>query len=167
MNRGDHISIGDLQISYYQIGITRLPWWLNGKESACNARGTGDTGLIPGSGRSSGDGNGNTLQYSCLENPMDRGIWQAIVHVVAKETQLKQLSMHARNDNKQNINQYIPLQPAFCTRKPLKEIRQIFFLKGIQWHLEKSSPVENLLINRLLIYWTSWYLKEYIAINLS
>ena len=134
------------------------------KEYSYNA---GDPDSIPGMGRSPGGGHDNPLQYSCLENPMDRGIWQAIVHVVAKETQLKQLSMHARNDNKQNINQYIPLQPAFCTRKPLKEIRQIFFLKGIQWHLEKSSPVENLLINRLLIYWTSWYLKEYIAINLS
>ena len=48
-----------------------------GKESACNA---GDPGLIPGSGRSPGEGNGNPLQYSCLENPMDRGAWQATVH---------------------------------------------------------------------------------------
>ena len=52
-----------------------------GKESACNA---GDLGSIPGSGRSSGEGNGNPLQYSCLENPMDRGVWQAIVHGVAR-----------------------------------------------------------------------------------
>ena len=43
-----------------------------------------DRGLIPGSGRSPGGGNGNPLQYSCLENPMDRGAWQAIVHGVAK-----------------------------------------------------------------------------------
>ena len=49
-----------------------------------------DLGLIPGSGRSSGGGNGNPLQYSCLKNPMDRGAWQAIVHRVAKsQTQLK------------------------------------------------------------------------------
>ena len=47
-----------------------------GKESACNAE---DPGWIPGSGRSPGEGNGNPLQYSCLENPMDRGAWQAIV----------------------------------------------------------------------------------------
>ena len=54
--------------------------------SACNA---GDPGLIPGLGRSSGEGNGNPLQYSCLENPMDRGAWQATVHGVAKSwTQL-------------------------------------------------------------------------------
>ena len=43
-----------------------------------------DTGLIPGSGRSPGEGNGNPLQYSCLENHMDRGDWQATVHGVTK-----------------------------------------------------------------------------------
>ena len=43
-----------------------------------------DTGLIPGSGRSSGEGNGNPLQYSCLENPMDGGAWWATVHEVTK-----------------------------------------------------------------------------------
>ena len=49
----------------------------------------GDLGLIPGSGRSSGEGNGNPLQYSCLENHMDRGAWQAVVHGVTKSwTQL-------------------------------------------------------------------------------
>ena len=52
-----------------------LPWWLSGKESAANA---GDTGYIPGSGRSPREGNGNTLKYSCLGNLMDRGAWQAI-----------------------------------------------------------------------------------------
>ena len=51
------------------------------KESACNA---GDLGSIPGSGRSSGEGNGNPLQYSCLENPMDGEAWWAIVHGVTK-----------------------------------------------------------------------------------
>ena len=51
------------------------------KASACNA---GDLGSIPGLGRSPGEGNGNPLQYSCLENPMDRGAWWATVHGVAK-----------------------------------------------------------------------------------
>ena len=51
------------------------------KASACNA---GDTGSIPGSGRSPGEGNGNPFQYSCLESPMDRGAWWATVHGVAK-----------------------------------------------------------------------------------
>ena len=51
------------------------------KESACNA---GDQGLIPGLGRSTGEGNGKPLQYSCLGNPMDRGAWWATVHEVAR-----------------------------------------------------------------------------------
>ena len=48
-----------------------------GEESACCAGDKGDTGSIPESGRSPGEGNGNPLQYSCLENPMDRGAWRA------------------------------------------------------------------------------------------
>ena len=51
------------------------------KESACNA---GDPGLISGLGRTPGEGNSNPLQYSCLENPMDRGAWWATVHGVSK-----------------------------------------------------------------------------------
>ena len=47
----------------------------------------GDVGLIPGSGRSPGEGNGNPLQYSCLENLMDRRTWQATVHGVAEESE--------------------------------------------------------------------------------
>ena len=54
---------------------------LEGKESTCNAEGLG---LIPGLGRSPGEGNGNPFQYSCLENPMDRGAWLATVHSVTK-----------------------------------------------------------------------------------
>ena len=54
-----------------------------------------DVGLIPGLGRSPGGGHGNPLQYSCLENPMDRGAWQATVYGVAKsQTRLKRLSTH-------------------------------------------------------------------------
>ena len=51
------------------------------KESTCNV---GEQGLIPGSGRSSGEGNGNPLQHSCLENPMHRGAWQATIHADCK-----------------------------------------------------------------------------------
>ena len=54
-----------------------------GKESACNA---GDLGSIPGLGRSLGKGHGNPHQYSCLENPMSRGVWWVIVHTVTKES---------------------------------------------------------------------------------
>ena len=50
-----------------------LPWWLRGKEPACDAGTAGDMGSIPGSGRFPGGGRGNLLQNSCLEKPMDRG----------------------------------------------------------------------------------------------
>ena len=58
----------------------------NGKKKnpPANAGDTRDTGSIPGSGRSPGGGHGNPLQYSCLENPMDREAWQVVVHRVAK-----------------------------------------------------------------------------------
>ena len=55
------------------------PQGLSGKESTCNVGNAGDWGSIPGSGRSPGGGHGNPLQYSCLENPMDRGDWWATV----------------------------------------------------------------------------------------
>ena len=58
-----------------------FPGGSEGKASAYNA---GDPGLIPGSGRSPGEGNGTPLQHSCLENPMDGGAWWAAVHGVAK-----------------------------------------------------------------------------------
>ena len=58
-----------------------LPWLLSSKESSCNA---GDVGSILESGRSSGEGNGNPLQYSYLENPMDRGAWWATVQGIAE-----------------------------------------------------------------------------------
>ena len=60
-----------------------------------NAGDLRDAGLTPGWGRSPGRGHGNPLQYSCLEYPMDRGAWQAIVHRVTKnQTGLKQFSTH-------------------------------------------------------------------------
>ena len=58
----------------------RLPRWFSGKESDCNAVYLGDAYLIPGSGRSLGGGNGNSLPYSCLENSMDGGALWAKVH---------------------------------------------------------------------------------------
>ena len=63
-----------------------FPGGSDGKESTSNS---GELGLIPGLGRSPGEGHGSPLQYSCLENPMDRGAWRATVHRVAKsQTQL-------------------------------------------------------------------------------
>ena len=71
------------------------PRWLSSKQSTYNEVVTGGAGSIPGSGRSPGEGHSNPLQYSCLENSMDRGAWRTTVHGVAKSwTQLKWLSMH-------------------------------------------------------------------------
>ena len=56
----------------------------NGSDGKKSTYSAGDHGLIPALGRSPGEGNGNPLQYSRLENPMDRGAWQAIFHVVTK-----------------------------------------------------------------------------------
>ena len=61
--------------------LHKFPGSSVGKESACSA---GDPGLVTGSGRSPGQGNGNPLQYSCLDNPMDRGAWQATVRGAAR-----------------------------------------------------------------------------------
>ena len=60
---------------------TGLPRWPSGKQTACQA---GDAGSVPGSGRIPGEGNGNLLQHSCLENPTDRGACRATVHVMAE-----------------------------------------------------------------------------------
>ena len=66
-----------------------FPGGSHSKESACNV---GDWDLIPRSGRIPGGGNGNPLQYSCLENPMDRGTWQATVHGVTESDMTEQLT---------------------------------------------------------------------------
>ena len=70
-----------LFLGHFLTLVLGFPGDSDGKESAQNA---GDPGLSSGSGRSPGEGNGYTLQYSCLENPMDRGPWQATVHGVTK-----------------------------------------------------------------------------------
>ena len=62
------------------------------KNLPANVGAAGDSGSIPGSGKSPGVGNGNPLQYSCLENPMDRGAWRATVHELTKSQ--TRLSMH-------------------------------------------------------------------------
>ena len=75
------ICLLDHVYGFYTVVLHGLPWWLSGKESACNA---GDMGLIPVSERSPGERKGNPLQCSCLEDPIDREAWLAIVHGVAR-----------------------------------------------------------------------------------
>ena len=78
------------------IGFLRgLPRWLSSEESTYNAGNTGDMGLVPGSGRSPGGRHDNPLQYSCLENPTDRGTWRASVHRVV-ELDMTEETQHAR-----------------------------------------------------------------------
>ena len=72
---------GDMGLIPSPGGPGGFPGGSDSKEIACN---TGDPGSIPGPGRSPGERNGNPHQYSCLENPMDRGAWQAIINGVAK-----------------------------------------------------------------------------------
>ena len=73
--------VTESQTRLKQLSMRGFPGGSEVKASACNA---GDLGSIPGSGRSPGEGNGNPLQYSCLENLMDGGAWWATVHGVAK-----------------------------------------------------------------------------------
>ena len=78
------------------------------KNMSVNAGGIRNTDLNPESGRCPGGGHGNPLQYSCLENPMDRGAWQATVHRVSKsQAQLKRLSSHSAIDPWENTHTHI------------------------------------------------------------
>ena len=90
------------------------------KNLAANA---GDAGSIPWLGRSPGRGRGNPPQYSCLENPMDRGAWQATVHRVKKsQTQLKQLSTHT----------CIQFFLNFSSREDMKKVQLLGPYPGLQ-----------------------------------
>ena len=84
---GTHSKLDNDHCNVYQsLSFKELCVWHSDKQSACNAGHAGDLSLIPGSGRSTGKGNGNPLQYFCLGNPMDRGAWWATVRGVAKES---------------------------------------------------------------------------------
>ena len=79
-----------LPITFSSISLRWLPWWLSGKESACDA---GYMGLIPGPGRSPGEGNGNPLQHSSLKNSMVREARQITVHGDAESDTTEQLTL--------------------------------------------------------------------------
>ena len=78
------------EISWTKLQRMGFPGGSVVKNPSANEGDTGDVGLIPGSGRSLGEGNGNPLQYSCLGNPMDRGAWRVSAHDVAKELDMTQ-----------------------------------------------------------------------------
>ena len=115
------------------------------KESVRNAGATGDRGLIPGLGRTSAGGHGNPLLFSCLENPMDRGAWQAIVHRVAKSwTRLKQLSTHATMHS----------HPGKWRQFQLEKARKIYIIKVvIVWWVPSSKGPGLPFMTRVLGLW--------------
>ena len=118
---------------------TGLPRWLSGKESTGNTRDARDPGSIPGSGRSSGEGNGNPFQDSCLENSTDRGAWGATVHGVAKSwTQLSDWTLSLW------LSQFLYLFFPFLFIEKLDSFfpEPTFFLKVFIKHS-----------NRLLTFW--------------
>ena len=116
-----------------------LSQWLSGKESACNA---GDTGSVLGLGRFLGGGHGNPLQYSCQENPMERGAWWATVHGVTKnQAQPKQLSVHTKWGN----NFGISLDKVFMNSR----------LVGLKWGL----------VVYMYTLLTIWYLQYVFFLN--
>ena len=114
--------------------------YFGGSEVKASASNVGDLGLIPGSGRSPGEGNGNPLQYSCLENPMDREAWWAVVHGVAKSrTWLSDFPFTFYSILLEEESQFLfafedPTQPAlpqgFCNNPHL-------FGQSLSWDLQK------------------------------
>ena len=100
----------DLAVAYSGILVGNKKEWSNDasqvvlevRNPPTNAGDTRDAGLTPGSGRSPGGGNGNPLQYSCLENPMDRGAWKATVYGVAKSWSWLSDWTRTRNDSCHN-----------------------------------------------------------------
>ena len=99
------------------------------KNVLINAGDVTDAGSIPGWGRSPGEGNGNPLQYSCLENPMERGAFYAIVLMVAKSrTRLKQLSTEA-----------LPGDPVIKTELPMQGVRVWSLVEELRSHMQHGA----------------------------
>ena len=92
------------------------------KNPPANAEDIRDMGSTPGPGRSPGGVHGNPLQYFCLEKPMNRGVWQAIVHRSAKsQTQLKQLSTHTRDYDTRKMSKTPSLMTYLATSESCEE----------------------------------------------
>ena len=88
-----------------------FPGGASSKEPTCQSGDIRDTGSIPGSGRLPGEGNGSPLQSSCLENPMNRGTWWAIVHGVAESDTTQGLILSKPEEAVPRVREQYPLQP--------------------------------------------------------
>ena len=134
----------------------------SGKESACQCRRQRDAGSVPGLGRSPRVGNGNPLQYSCLENSMDRGAWQATVHGTAKSQTCVSTRVHLHASVMKRrpwIHTYFFLCPAFSHPFSLFQnseldgdhcrlnSRSSDGFGGVQWSVYKWGPRLNCRVN--------------------
>ena len=106
------------------------------KNLPANAGDRKDAGSIPGSGRYPGEANGDPLQYSCLENPMDRGVWQAVVHEIAKSwTLLKQLYAPTSNAEEAEVERFYEDLQDLLELTPQKDV---LFIIG-DWNAKVGS----------------------------
>ena len=124
-----------------------FPGGSDGKESACNV---GDLGSIPGPGRSLGKGNGNPFQYSCLENPMNRGAWLATVHGVRKsQTRLSETFTFTLRSPKRQALELWPQNVTVLWDKNVKEIIRLNWGCNAIWGLPWWLPMQQTLIRSL------------------
>ena len=108
------------------------------KNPLANVRDSRDMGLIPGLGRSPAGGNGNPLQYSCLENPMDRGAWRASVHGVAKSQTWLSYWAHTRYDfglAVRSVASFTTIEDTYLKR---------FLLQSVPWKKENHTDISEL-----------------------
>ena len=134
-------SIGSQRARYYWSDWTCTHIYRASQVMRANAGDIRDVGLIPGPKDSPGEGHGKPLQYSCLENPMNRGVWQATVHGVAKsQTWLTQLSTHTWSIN---IFQYIYFQKITGINKTIDCICILLFMPS---SLSSISSIKEVVV---------------------
>ena len=133
-----------------------FPGGTGGKESTCNAEDLRDLGSIPGLKRSPGGGHGNPLQYSCLENPIDRGAWWATAHGVAQSwTWLKWLSMHARSYSVVHI-QY----PVITTMEKIRQCVYMYVCVYIYVYIKLNHLIVHLKLTQHCKSTVPWLRKK-------